>query len=71
MEDNGIYLALVLFFGVAGLIFLSGVLALGWASRNGQLRHLDQGAKVIFDDEEPLGAVTDRFPSRPPKKAQS
>lgn len=54
------------FFFVAGGISLaitgSAVLALYWAARNNQLDHLQKGAESIFDDDEPIGKVTDRFP---------
>lgn len=33
--------------------------ALWWAGREGQLRHNDKGALLPFDEEEPLGQMTD------------
>jgi hypothetical protein len=42
----------------------SGVLALRWAARTGQLRNFEQNAKTIFDEEEPEGVQTDHFPGR-------
>lgn len=42
-----------------GLITVWG---LTWAIRTGQLSDLSEAATVIFDEEEPLGAETDRFP---------
>ena len=38
--------------------------ALAWALRTGQFRRLDKGARVIFDEEEPIGEMTDHFPKR-------
>lgn len=35
---------------------------LAWAIRKGEFRDLRQGARMIFDDDEPIGLVTDRFP---------
>jgi hypothetical protein len=46
-----------LFFG------LSVVLALAWALRNGQMENFQRGATAIFDPDEPLGAITDSFPT--------
>jgi cbb3-type cytochrome oxidase maturation protein len=40
------------------------LLAFGWAVRQGEFRHLDKTALSIFDDEEPVGRMTDRFPER-------
>ena len=40
----------------------SAVWALLWAIKTGQMSNLNQGAASIFDDEEPVGAITDSFP---------
>ena len=52
------------FLAVGSFVFMTGsaLLALRWALRTGQLRDHDKGSLLIFDDEEPLGEVTDRFP---------
>ena len=49
-----------------GIVFLSGsaLLALCWAVKDGQMKNLPQAPLTIFDDDEPVGASTDRFPSR-------
>lgn len=47
---------------IASTFFLVAAVALHWAHRNGQFSNLDKGARSIFDDDEPLGRVTDRFP---------
>ncbi|MFZ4776613.1 MAG: cbb3-type cytochrome oxidase assembly protein CcoS [Terrimicrobiaceae bacterium] len=51
---------------VAGLVFLSGsaLFAFYWAVKDGQLSNLTEAPLTIFDDEEPVGEPTDRFPSR-------
>ncbi|GAB4359751.1 MAG: hypothetical protein OHK0021_03940 [Bryobacter sp.] len=36
---------------------------LAWAIRKGEFRDLRAGARSIFDEEEPVGFVTDYFPS--------
>jgi cbb3-type cytochrome oxidase maturation protein len=40
----------------------SALLALRWALRNGQFQHLSRTALQIFDEEEPVGRMADRFP---------
>jgi len=49
---------------VGGLVFLSGsaMLAFFWAVKNGQFNNLAEAPKVIFDQDEPIGTSTDRFP---------
>lgn len=49
-----------------GLVFLSGsaLLAFCWAVKDGQLNQLPEAAKCIFDDDEPVGTPTDRFPAK-------
>lgn len=51
---------------VGGLIFLSGsaLVAFYWAAGDGQFRDLKRGAEVIFDEDEPIGRATDRFPAK-------
>jgi nitrogen fixation-related uncharacterized protein len=55
---------------MAMLVVASAVYGLYWASKKGQLQNLEDGAKVIFDDEEPLGQPTDQTLNQPkqPKK---
>ncbi len=56
------------FYTVAFLVALalsgSAVYALFWASKHGQLRDFERGAASIFDDQEPVGRMTDHFPAR-------
>jgi hypothetical protein len=49
---------------VGSLIVLPGsaLLALRWAARTGQLEAFQKGALQIFDEEEPVGQMTDHFP---------
>ena len=50
--------ALILIF----LVLLGASLAIGaffWAVRNKQFRDLNAGAYVIFDEDEPIGKMTD------------
>lgn len=47
--------------------FLLGGSALGaffWSVRDGQLRSLEAGSRVIFDEDEPIGEATDSFPDK-------
>ncbi len=55
---------------MAMLVVISAVYGLYWASRKGQLQNLEEGAKVIFDDEEPVGLPTDQVLHQP-KPAKS
>jgi nitrogen fixation-related uncharacterized protein len=48
----------------ASLFFIGAALALYWAHRNGQLSELEEGAKSIFDEDEPMGEVSDQFPEK-------
>jgi nitrogen fixation-related uncharacterized protein len=41
---------------------LTAVYGLVWSIRTGQLERFSEGAASIFDDEEPIGTVTDGFP---------
>jgi cbb3-type cytochrome oxidase maturation protein len=55
------------------VLAISAVWALVWAIRTGQFQNLHRGATVIFDEDEPIGEVTDRFPdkSRPASGASA
>jgi nitrogen fixation-related uncharacterized protein len=57
-------------FPIAALFLASAVYALQWASKSGQLRDLEDGSQVIFDDEEPIGRPTDQT-LRQPKRVSS
>lgn len=54
--------AYVVLFVSLAMIGGSAVLAFAWALRNGQFQNFKQGATSIFDPDEPIGKVTDRFP---------
>lgn len=53
---------LIIIASVAGLFFASAIAALVWAVKNGQFSNLQQGATIIFDEEEPEGVQQDFFP---------
>ncbi|MBE2205510.1 MAG: hypothetical protein IAE94_14345 [Chthoniobacterales bacterium] len=55
---------LILIFG--GMLALSGsaFVAFCWSVCNGQMARPREAALTIFDDDEPVGLPTDRFPSR-------
>ena len=57
------YLAL---WGLAALLGATAVGALVWAIRRGEFDNLREAARSIFDEEEPAGRVTDRFPGSTP-----
>jgi hypothetical protein len=48
--------------GTVALFGATAVYGLVWAIRTGQMRGFGRGALSIFDDEEPVGMVTDAFP---------
>lgn len=48
----------------ASLFFIGSAAALYWAHKNGQLSNLEDGAKSIFDEEEPVDSQTDVFPKK-------
>jgi cbb3-type cytochrome oxidase maturation protein len=50
-------------FVIATAISGTAVYALYWSSKHGQLRDFERGAASIFDDEEPVGRMTDHFPT--------
>jgi cbb3-type cytochrome oxidase maturation protein len=54
-----VYLVIWAFTLIAGA---SAVWALAWAVQSGQFRDFRAGAASIFDDAEPIGQPTDRFP---------
>lgn len=53
----------------ASIFFVAAALALHWAHKHGQLSNLERGAQTIFDDDEPMGEVTDQFPEKRRKRA--
>ena len=44
------------------LLPTTALLALRWAVRHGEFRDLRKTALSIFDEEEPVGQLSDRFP---------
>ena len=52
---------------IGSLVCLTGsaLLALRWALRTGQFHHPSRTALQIFDEEEPVGQLADRFPGAP------
>lgn len=58
--------ALIYIWILAIVLGLSAVGALVWALFSGQLQDLQRTATAIFDEDEPVGLVTDRFPAASP-----
>jgi len=50
-------------FLIATAISGTAVYALYWSSKHGQLRDFERGATSIFDEQEPVGRMTDHFPT--------
>jgi len=55
---------IVIMVGSFVLLTGSALLALRWALRTGQLRNSDKAALLVFNEEEPVGEMTDHFPGR-------
>ncbi len=64
MEGFGYILTIFL---VGAFLFTSAVIALYWASKNGQFKDFEENAKTIFDAEEPEGLEGDSFPDNKKK----
>jgi cbb3-type cytochrome oxidase maturation protein len=61
------WLFYTLAFLLAVAISGTAVYALFWSSKHGQLRDFERGARSIFDEQEPVGQMTDHFPAKPRK----
>ena len=48
--------------GFALIAGLTMVWLLAWAIKKGEFHNLREGARMIFDEGEPIGVVTDHFP---------
>lgn len=50
---------------ICSVVLLPGtaLLALRWAARHGEFNDLQRTALSIFDDDEPIGVMSDHFPS--------
>lgn len=56
--------------GFAMVAGITTVWLLAWAIRKGEFKNLRSGARSIFDEEEPVGMVTDYFPGEAPLMRQ-
>ena len=55
-----VYLIVLL---IISLVFFAiAIAAFSWSVRSGQMKSLDEGARVVFDDDEPEGRHADAFP---------
>jgi cbb3-type cytochrome oxidase maturation protein len=61
----------ILFISSVVLLPATALLALRWAVRRGEFRDPQQAALSIFDEEEPLGRMTDHFPGETPPPSSS
>lgn len=43
---------------------VSAVLTFWWAADSGQFKNPQEGARSIFDADEPVGEATDHFPEK-------
>ena len=51
------------------IVAVACVLALSWAVRDGQFENFERSARTIFDPDEPIGRLTDRFPDGDSERA--
>ena len=56
-------LVYVLIWGAVIAFGLTAVGGLVWAVRTGQMSDFAAGARSIFDEDEPVGVMTDGFPA--------
>ena len=54
--------AYILIFGLLAAFSASAIWGLWWAMKTGQFAQFQKGAASIFDEDEPIGSVTDTFP---------
>ncbi len=62
---------LIFIWAVVLMLAFSSVAALVWAVASGQLGEFQKGATCIFDDDEPIGEMTDNFPASHSKSSES
>jgi nitrogen fixation-related uncharacterized protein len=60
------FLVLAFIWAFAMAAGISTVAVLVWAIKKGEFRDLRAGARSIFDENEPIGLVTDNFPGEGP-----
>lgn len=53
----------ILFVSSVVLLPATALLALRWATRHGAFDDFQKTALSIFDEDEPVGQMTDRFPA--------
>jgi len=58
-------LVIGLIWGAVAVFGLTAVAGLVWAVQHGQMERFAEGARSIFDDEEPVGEATDATLRRP------
>ena len=56
----------VLIWGTWIVFGISTIWALSWAVRHGHFSNFDGAARSIFDEDEPIGEMTDYFPGDGP-----
>ena len=56
----------ILFVSSVVILPTTALLALHWALRQGEFKDLNKTALSIFDDDEPVGRMTDHFPGAAP-----
>lgn len=62
LERDAVFIVYMVIWGFTLAAAATAIWALAWAVQSGQFRDFRAGAASIFDDEEPVGRVTDCFP---------
>jgi len=55
---------------VMGIGIAAALSAFWWAAKNKQFENVEEGARAIFDESEPIGEATDSFPGAPKGKVK-
>jgi cbb3-type cytochrome oxidase maturation protein len=63
LHQGVVHMAFAYIVVFATALGLTAVWALFWAFRSGQMDDFRAGARSIFDEDEPVGTVTDHFPT--------
>ena len=61
-KGDAMFLVFTVIWSFALLAGITMVWLLAWAIKRGEFNNPRDAAKMIFDEEEPIGLITDKFP---------
>lgn len=61
-ESETLFFVFVFIWTFALIAGITMVWLLAWAIKRGEFTNLREGSRMIFDEGEPIGEVTDHFP---------